>query len=131
MEKTSAYILSIVGIVGVVAIAVLLMNGVSIGSNDLTGQAIVIGTCTETDSGATDYTTQGTVTGTWYRTTNSGSWTDSCKDATSVYEYYCRTDGTVYKGTKSCAAVGTGYSCSAGVCVPPTTSTNSTNSTAR
>lgn len=43
MEKTSAYILSIVGIVGLVAVAVLLMNGVDYNSsNDLSGQVISV-----------------------------------------------------------------------------------------
>ncbi len=114
MEKTSAYVLSIVGIVGVVAIAVLMLNGVSTETTDLTGMAV--GTCTDSDGGMT-YTTQGTVTGSWYRSGVTSSWTDSCKSTTSVKEYYCRTDGTAYMTTKSCATVGAGYTCSAGACV--------------
>jgi hypothetical protein len=128
MDKTSGYILSIVGIVGVVALAVLLLNGASTGDTNLAGYAVVIGSCTDSDGGSTDYTTQGTASGTWYKTSKTSSWTDSCKDSTNLYEYYCRTDGTVYKKTISCATVGLGYGCSSGACVA-SSSSSSTSST--
>ncbi len=125
MEKTSAYILSIVGIVGVVAIAVLLMNGVSTGGSDVTGMAMGDPTCVDSDGGFT-YTTQGTISGGRWKTTNAvyTDKTDSCgtggSQAGKLLEYFCSDSTHGFYVVKSCATVaGVGYTCSAGACVPP------------
>ncbi len=120
-DKAICMVFSMVGIVGVVGIIVLLMGSgsVSTGSQDITGQTISIGSCTETDGGMTDYTTVGTVTGTWSSSTGiSSSWKDYCRSTTVLYEYYCKTNGYAYRVSRTCATFyGAGYTCSAGACV--------------
>ncbi len=133
MEKTSAYVLSIVGIVSVVAIAVLIIGGM--GSNiipsrsvesDVIGFAMASVTCTDTDSGF-DYTTQGTISGGTWKTTGRtySDKTDSCNARGQLQEGFCSDSTHGFYVFKYCdRVVGSGYVCEDGACVPESCTEN-------
>lgn len=137
-EKTAYYILALVAIVGIVGVAVLLMNSVSVENQDITGMAMGDPNCYDSDGGLT-YTTQGTISGGTWKTTNAvyPDKTDSCHINGKLLEYYCSDATHGFFVAKSCAAVvGAGYTCASGACVNVTNTTstntsvtNTTNST--
>lgn len=85
--------------------------------------------CSDPDAGAAALTTLGTTTGLMVTdpatlgvppsTQAARTYTDSCVSSSSVYEYSCTTGGAVTKTSRACSTVGSGYTCSAGRCVPP------------
>nr|WP_304766365.1 hypothetical protein [Candidatus Burarchaeum sp.] len=79
--------------------------------------------CADTDGGI-NYTTLGSVSG--YYNGMPYSYTDYCAGS-YIAEHYC--DGTVNKTSwYTCNSMGTGYTCSNGVCVPPAPPANCTDS---
>lgn len=59
-------------------------------------------TCMDTDSGL-NYSVNGTVTGIWRTTNKSQSWTDSCKNETTIQEGFCTDDGYAFYTTQECS----------------------------
>ena len=129
-SKTSLYLLSIVGIVAIVGIAVLILNAGSSSvsfstSTNIAGQATASVTCADTDSGL-DYTTQGTISGGTWKTTGRAyaDKTDSCVTSGSkagmLLEGFC-SDSThgFYRYTNCATVVGTGSICQNGACTNP------------
>lgn len=119
-----------VAVIGIIILVVLSLwsSGFSFTTfttGTLAGQATEIA-CTDTDSGMI-YTTQGSISGGTWLTTGKAydQKTDSCKDAVSVYEYYCADATHGYYTTQSCEKkVGTGSVCADGVCSAATSSTS-------
>jgi hypothetical protein len=71
--------------------------------------------CTDSDLGATDYTTQGTVIEVSGGTTNP--YTDSCSGDT-LTEWGCSGDSAI-SSPYDCINEGAGWTCSGGECIPP------------
>ncbi len=76
------------------------------------GACITEGTCTDSESTFNLYAA-GRVVGVWSTTGVSGEWTDSCKSAAQVNEYYCTDTGYAYYYLKDCPS---GYTCTEGLC---------------
>ena len=94
-----------------------------------------IKSCTDTDGSSSAYTTVGTVSGGTLKGTSypySSAHTDSCGTAGSqvgkLLEYYCSDSTHWYYTVRDCATdVGTGSTCSAGVCTSATTRSTSSS----
>lgn len=128
-DKTSLYLLSIVGIVAIVGIVVFILNTSGStsfsASANLAGQATASATCSDTDSGF-DYTTQGTISGGTWKTTGRtyADKTDSCVTSGSkagmLLEGFCSDSTHGFYVYKNCATVvGTGSVCQNGACTNP------------
>lgn len=124
-EKTSLYLLGIVGIVAVVGIVVLLLNGgqvpAQVSEGDIVGFATTSATCTETDGGLV-YTTKGTISGGTWKTTGASytTKTDYCDPRGKLQEYYCSSNTTAFVRATNCTTVNPSYICSNGACVNAT-----------
>lgn len=113
-DKTSLYLLSIVGVVAIVGIVVLILNSGNLvifsrsteaSPLDNVGEAISIVktsvaatiTCIDTDNGK-DYEKKGKTY------TNIASFsTDDCDDSKTVREYYCQDTKTISSTTEDCS----------------------------
>lgn len=123
-NKTSMYLLSIVGVVAIVGVIVMLFNSAGILNSTISGQAISTAkilnptikiTCTDSD-GADDKYTKGETTGAESRRDAVSTFTDTCihftETAEGVMEYYCE-NGLVKSNDHACGTNG----CADGACV--------------
>jgi hypothetical protein len=121
LNKTSGYILAIVGIVAVVGIIIMIINNVGSSSN-ISGQAIGTKTrllkCSDTDGGE-NFVSEGTVSGGMWASNSSYSdpMTDNCYGEERLTEFYCNKDGIhlevdfIY-----CDSIDSRYTCHDGKC---------------
>ncbi len=133
--KSDLLILLIVGVVAMVGVGVLLFN-TGTGSGDISGQASSAtrtrATCADNDGGSDSQEyTLGITTGTWKGTTQTKSYTDNCKDTTTINEGLCVTSSgvqdTSFMGTTAVLSGAYAYydeiNCDEGYCLDGVCST--------
>lgn len=79
----------------------------------------IIGTCRDTDGGANPYEKGRVTIGTWWTPWSSKTYTDTCKDAYSLTEYYCKLGNVKFKYFNADSDIPCDYCLNGACAIPP------------